>query len=462
LPLTPTPDAPFRARPPAVETAEPSVPLVHSSELDNGMTVIVVERPDLPLVSLEVVNRDAHDDNTRSERGLAAFTARLLNEGTLLENGEVWRHLRINGVLPWRGATPEATYVGITVPAAGVDQGVGILSALVRRPVFDEQALELAQVDMSNAIFDQAVHGEHELKDLALTALAGPDHPAVDAPLGSGENVVRFSAAAVKRFHDQHYAPEKAALVVVGAVDTAEAFELARRHFGAWPARNRSAGPAPAALEYVQERAKIQGLYGWKDEAYFALALPCPAASDPEGVDADLLGMVLANLTLSRSRRTLRHDQGVTYGVHASCERHPGYGVFWIQFGVEPDQAGTALTAVLAEVARLRETPVSPSELARAKSRYLAGLAEELSTNRGAAGLLAHFYAQGLPLDELTRLVEGVQAASAENLQRTATLFFNGRVGIAVGGLPRLLEPELARFGGGQWWGVRENFSPAR
>ena len=458
LPLTPTPDASFRVHPPVVAVSEPSLPLVRATELDNGMSVIVVERRDLPIVSLELVNRDAHDGPEPGERGLAAFTARLLNEGTLLANGEVLRHLRINGALPWWWATPEATSLGITVPAAGVQQGIGLLSEVVRRPVFDAQALELAQFDMGAAIFNQVVGGSHELRDLALTALAGPEHPPVDVPLGSGDNLVRFSAAAVRRFHEQHYAPEKAALVIVGDVDTARVFELARRVLGDWPARNRSPGAPPPALEYVKKRVPVQGLQGHEDEAYFVLALPCPGSSDPEGADADLLGMVLANLTLSRSTRALRHDQGITYGVHASCEGHPGYGVFWIEFGVETEQADTALTAVLAEVERLRDTPVSSSELARAKSRYLAGLAERLGTNRGTAGLLGQFYAQGLPPDELTRLTERVQAATAENLRTTAALFFNGRKGIAVSGSPGLLEPQLLRFGGGQWWTVRDDF----
>ena len=458
LPLTPTPDAPFRAHPPAAVASTPSLPVVQAIELDNGMSVLVVERPDLPIVSLQLVNRDAHDAGVPSERGLAAFTARLLNEGTLLGNGEVLRHLRIDGVLPWRRATPEATNIGITVAAAGVEQGIGLLSELARHPVFDEQALELAQFDVGEAIFQQIVGGPHELRNLALAALAGPDHPAVDAPLGSGQNLVRFSAAAVRRFHEQHYAPEKAALVVVGAVDAARAFELSRRHFGDWPARSRSPGPPPPALAYVKERTRIQGVRGNEDEAYFVLALPCPAASDPAGVDADLLGMVLANLTLSRSARTLRHDQGITYGLHARCEQHPGYGVFWVEFGVETDHADTALATLLAELTRLREAQVSPTELARAKSRYLAGLAETLATDRDTAWLLGHFYAQGLPADEVTRVTERVQAASAENLRSTATLFFNGRLGIAVAGSPHLLEPQLLRFGGGQWWSIRDDF----
>ncbi len=462
LPFTPTPDAPFRAHPPVVEASEPSVPLVRATELDNGMSVIVVERPDLPTVSLELVNRDAHDGAERTERGLAAFTARLLNEGTVFANGEVLRHLRINGVLPWRWPTTEATSIGINVPAAGLQQGIGLLSDIVRRPVFDAQALEFAQLDMGTAIFNQVVGGSHELRDLALTALAGPEHPPVDTPLGSGENLVHFSTAEVRRFHERHYAPEKAALVVVGDVETTRVFELARRLFGDWPARNRSAGVPPPALEYVKERAPVQGLQGNEDEAYFVLALPCPGASDPENVNADLLGMVLANLTLSRSMRTLRHDQGITYGVHAYCESHPGYGVFWIEFGVETEHADTALKAVLAEVERLRETPVSPSELASAKSRYLAGLAERLATNRGTAQLFGYLYALGLPPDELTRLAERVHAVTAENLRATATLFFNGRTGIAVAGSHRLLEPQLLRFGGGQWWTVRDDFSPPR
>jgi zinc protease len=451
LPLTPTPDAPFRARPPAVLASEPEVPNARLFALDNGMSIVVVERHDLPIVALELVNRDAHDDGTRAGRGLAKLTARLLNEGTRFSKGEVFRHLRIDGVFPHSLVSPEASFLGVSVPAAGLEKGLGLMARIVRNPTFDQPALEDAQDAVGGAIYQQANLARYQLRDLALTALAGPEHPAIDAPLGAAENLAHFSQTVVRRFYEEHYGPEDAALVAVGDVDFDRVLALARQDFGDWQKRTPRAAAAPPALAYVNVQPAIQGLDGREELAWFVLALPCPAASDLHLVDADLLGMLLADLSLPGSAREF-HGGSYPRRIDAACEQHPGFGVFVVEFAVETVYAGEALGAVQREIERLRGTPASADALSVAKSRYLAAWAPILASNRGTAGVLAECFADGLPPNELALVLERVKAATAEDLRETATRYFNGRIGIAVFGAHELLEPELMRFGGAKWW----------
>ena len=52
-----------------------------SFELPNGLTVLVSERPGLPVVSANLVVRTGSDANPADKPGLANFTAAMLDEG---------------------------------------------------------------------------------------------------------------------------------------------------------------------------------------------------------------------------------------------------------------------------------------------------------------------------------------------------------------------------------------------
>jgi hypothetical protein len=91
-PWTPTADADFRARAPA---AEPGRPLLHApdverAELENGMTILVVERPELPSATVSYVNRAARDIDSSGSgmAGLSSLTLEAITRRTTVKPGE--------------------------------------------------------------------------------------------------------------------------------------------------------------------------------------------------------------------------------------------------------------------------------------------------------------------------------------------------------------------------------------
>jgi zinc protease len=455
LPLTPTPDADFRAHAPVIEPSPPNVPEVRSAELENGLTVLVVERSDLPLVSLAFASRAAHDESAPSEHGLAALTARVLNEGTRYADGTVLRRLHVGASYPVVRATAEGTSVQIGSLANGVEGRIHLLSEFVKQPAFEPAGLEAARSDLMNDIYYQSLSVRYELRNAAMIALHGPDHPAAGEPLGRSEDVSRFTMEAVEHFYRTHYAPETSELVAVGAVTQGEVVALARRYFGDWSRSAQAPAQIVAPVTYPSHSTQIQGLETADPEARFTLALPCPVAADPRGVDFDLLAMVLANLSMSRSQRLLRHEQGISPAIEARCEQHAGYGTFWVDFAVDTERGGDALATVLGEIQRLRTTLVSPSELSAARQRLLAEIAARVSSDESLAHELVANYLRGVGPDDYVAWVRLTQAATAEQLRASAARYFAGHVGIATYGIHRLLEPGLVRFGGAQWWRLR-------
>lgn len=455
-PLTPSPDAPFRATPPAIEATRVLPPEVGTAELANGMRILVVERPALPLVTLVWASHAAHDGDAPNEAGLAALTAYALTQGTRLSDGRELAYLHVNGEPPMIGVDRDGTVVSIHTPAADVAVGVDTLAAIVRRPLFAPAGIQAARADQLEGLAMRSLGIGFQLRDAALFALFGEQHPPV-TPFGSHANIVKLTPAAVSSFHAAHYAPESSALVAVGALTLAQAVTLANAHFGDWPRSAAPPAPPAAAPPRPVERARpIQGLMGGGSRAHFAVALPCPSAGDPRESDLDLLAMVFANLPLSRTTRLLRHEEGISYSISARCETSRNLGTFWVEFAVEPERGGDALAAVLNEIERLREEDVPAEELELAKIQLLGQIGGYLSTNTGIARMLAMTFMHGELPDIVTRQIQRIQAVKSAELRASAKYFWNRHLGVATYGPRELIEAGLSRFGNAEWSSVHD------
>lgn len=450
-PLTPSPDAPFRATPPDVEVTPVHPPEVRTADLANGMRILVVERPALPLVTLIWTSQAAHDGDSPREAGLAALTAHALTQGTRLSDGRELAYLHVNGEAPLIAFDRDGTLVSIHAPTADLAMGVDTLAAIVRRPLFTPAGIQAARGDQLEAMHHESLGIQYRLRDTALLGLFGEQHPPV-IPLGNHANVMGFTPDAVSRFHAARYAPESSALIAVGAVTLADAVALANAHFGDWPRSGTPPAPAPAPPPRPLEPSKpIQGVSGAGSRAYFTVALPCPSSGDAREADLDLLAMVFANLPLSRTTRLLRHEEGISYAVTAECETTRTMGTFWVEFAVEAERGGDALALVMNEIKRLRAEEVPAPELELAKVQLLGRIGGYLSTNTGVARMVALSFLHGEPPDSVTRWIERIRAVTSAELRESARLYWDQHIGLATYGPRDRIEAGLARFGSAEW-----------
>jgi zinc protease len=89
-----------------------------------------------------------------------------------------------------------------------------------------------------------------------VRAAAFPNQPAGRTPLGNREDVARATVADIRRYYEQWYAPNNAALVVSGDVNHAAVFAKAERYFGSIPSKRLPAkvkvNPVPSSGQSVE------------------------------------------------------------------------------------------------------------------------------------------------------------------------------------------------------------------
>jgi zinc protease len=250
------------------------------------------------------------------------------------------------------------------------------------------------------------------LFNLAIPKASFAVHPYRRPGIGSIEELDAASLEDVRAFHAAYYRPDDAALFVVGDFDQAELDGWVDAYFGPLKRPDQ-----PIRRVTAQEPPRTgPGLY----DAY-GPNVPLPAAvltwlapdkGAPDAAALKVAETILATGESSRLYRDLVHDQQLASQVFAEAELRQQLGLFVVgavmAAGKTADQGAAALKA---EVARLRDQPVSEAELDRAKNQLIAHALRERETAEGKA------YALGMAL-----MLEGDAARANDDIERLAAV----------------------------------------
>ncbi len=147
-PETPAPPAEdpeaFRSQPPRPgEDPELVLPKFEQAKLDNGLTVLVSTRKELPLVFTGVAFASGGSQDPKGKGGLADITYKTMLEGAAgkdtLALDEAFQNL---GVSPSVNVNPDGAFIGARVLSRNQDAAVALLADVVRKPNFTPKDFE--------------------------------------------------------------------------------------------------------------------------------------------------------------------------------------------------------------------------------------------------------------------------------------------------------------------------------
>ncbi len=139
-----TPDEPWRKEPPKPAAAKPpQLPVAISFKLANGFTVLVNERPGLPIVSALLILKTGSDTNPVDKPGLANFTAAMLDEGTMTRNAlQIADEVAQLGGTLGTGSSMDSTQVTASSLKRTFPALLDLIADVARRPSFPSDEIE--------------------------------------------------------------------------------------------------------------------------------------------------------------------------------------------------------------------------------------------------------------------------------------------------------------------------------
>jgi predicted Zn-dependent peptidase len=233
-----------------------------------------------------------------------------------------------------------------------------------------------------------------------------------------------FSARDAADFYKRYYVPANMVVTLVGDVKAAEVLPLVEKYFGRLPA-----GPKPDPLRTVEppQRGERQVMLRETAQPFYIEGYHRPAFDDPDAAVYDAIGDLLSSGRTSRLYRSLVRDKKIAAQA-AGFSGFPGakYPSLFAFFAV-PTPGHTpeeARDAIRAEIERLKNEDVPDDELRMVKTRARANLIRRLDDNQGLAVQLGN--AQGRYGDwrELFRRVDRIDSVTREDIRRVANKTF--------------------------------------
>ena len=218
---------------------------------------------------------------------------------------------------------------------------------------------------------------------------------------------------------------------IAGGIDHQEAVDSLIDAFGSW----QSAPPQKyVTVENGQSQARSELEHRKTEQAHLCLALPGLSVSHPDRFTLDLLNVILGEGMSSRLFVEIREKRGLAYAIQSFVNHHLDTGSLTVYAGVDPASLPTAVTAILAELARLKEE-IPEIDLVKAKELCKGRLLLRMEDTRSVAGWLGGqelLLGEILNVDEIVSIIDSIEA---DDLLRVARkLFITDKLNLAVVG----------------------------
>jgi zinc protease len=267
-------------------------------------------------------------------------------------------------------------------------------------------------------------------------------HPYKRPTIGSIEDLDAASLENVRAFHSTFYRPDNATLVVVGDFDPKQLDLWVNKYLAPI---GKPAIPLPRVSTKEPERTAERRI------THYAANVPLPAIAftyltppekNPDAEPLRVAATILAQGESSRLYRSLIYEQQVAQSADATPDLREDAGVFSFNVvlasGKKPEEGERAL---LAEIKKMQDAPVSLAELDKAKNQLVTSELRQRETSNGKAlALGSSAVLLGDPNRVNTDLAK-LQAVTAADVQRVMKKYFTDANRLVIYYLPEPAKP---------------------
>lgn len=426
-----------------------NIPAVQEKRLKNGLTVAVIEKTSVPIITSSLLVRSGASAESAAKAGLANLTASMLTKGTTTRTAEqIAEQMEFLGGSIGSNAGWNGSSVTISVTSDKLDQAMAIMSDVVLNPTFKQEELDLLKAQTLDDL-KYSLTQPGFLATYVASKYSFDEHPAGGTPA----SIEALSRADIQAFYGKAFKPENAVLIFAGDISLAKAASIAEELFGKWPAPvsgwgSVSGGGGGYSLpQPVVKRMLVVDLpkSGQASVNYFKPISSIGRGSN-EFYTASVLNSVLGGGYSSRLNQEIRIKRGLSYGAGSSFTWRGNRTNFGARTQTKNESAAEVAELVVAELRRLADGITADAELNPRKLVLIGGFGRNLEATGGLVGALSDMYSFGLPASELNKYLAGVTGVGSGNIKDFAGKFLNNGDMVIVGDYSAFKDDLAKRF----------------
>jgi zinc protease len=396
----------------------PSIPPgVKLTTLENGLTIIVREDHNAPVVSAQAwaMAGSIHEGKWLGA-GLSHVLEHMLFKGTTTRAGS-----RIDQEVQEAGGYMNAytsfdrTVYHIDVPNTGAVKAIDILCDIMQHATLppDELAKEMDVIrrEMDMCHDDPGRRASRRLFETAYTK-----SPYRFTIIGYPDIFNEVKPDDIRNYYTEKYAPNNVFFVVAGDVKNDEVVAQIKMAYA--KSKSKAMPPMVLPLEPKQTGAReiIEESPVELGHVHFAWHIPELRHADVPVLD--VLAVLLGSGRSSRLFQQVREKQGVVHHIDA-WTYSPGLpGLFGVSAVVDGDKFEAANAAILAEIEKVKSLSVSADELHKAIKQFISATLSSRKTMEGQAQNLGGNWLAANDLNFSERYLAAVKHVTTADIQR--------------------------------------------
>ena len=406
-----------------VSAGEIRLPDYQTITLDNGATVLLMPRKDVPLVAASVAVRGGSLADAPGKEGTANLLGEMLSKGAGNRNSlEFAQTVDGAGGSLGFGSSREA----ITANAQFLSKDAGLMLSLLADALLKPK-MEAAEFDK---LRKRAIDGIANAKDSDPRQLIGiytsgwlfRDHPYGRSSGGDETSLAKVSLADLQAFRQQQMGGDRLIIAIAGDFDANAITAQVKQTFGGWGKASDSVPTVDVKTRETGRRVLLVDKPG-ATQTYFTFANIGSRHGDPAEAAQDLVQTAFGGRFTSMINTELRIKSGLSYGANSRIDRPRAPGASTISSYTKTESTKAAIDLALVTLDRLHKDGLDATTTESAK-HYIAGqFAPDFETAPQLAGTLVELALYGDGRETIDGYLDKVAAATPDQIADASGVF---------------------------------------
>lgn len=422
------------------------LPAIERFTLQNGVQVIAVRNPALPVVHMNLAVKTGRGDAPRDKAGLAEFAAYMLTRGTRTRSAakiadaadQVAARLSAD-------ASMEATLLTCSVMKSSLRTCSTLLSDMAMNSTFPAAEMKEVAERLVREVRQRRADIGQLANDHVQNLLFGEEH-ARGVPV-SERTIEAIARKDLQGWHRTWFVPGNAVLTVAGDIDPRALRVELERAFRPWrrgkvPAHASQPEPALGGVKIRLVDAPGAG------QAQIRIAQIGLAHADPAFFELLVLNQVLGGGLRPRMAKVLRAHLGKPYEATSAFDRNRERGALVVSTATVNGDVRPAIELLVRELARVKDSGPEADEVREAITYLMGASAVRFGSSADVANALLAAELHGLGTEYVRDYPLAVSRVTADRAARAAARILDPqKLAIVIAGDARQIAPQLDKAG---------------
>jgi len=391
-------------------------------KLDNGLTLIYKQIPNVKVVSVQTWIKTGSVNETEPENGISHFLEHMVFKGTeKFAPGDIDTLVESSGGVMNAATSKDYTFYYVTAPSHKAEVAFDTISEMVFKAQFLPEEIAKEKPVVVQEIkrkFDRPT--ADMWTEFAEIAFRGT--PYSREVIGTEANVNAFTREMLLDYYNRYYHPENMTLVVVGDIDFKDVHKLAEQYFSY--KRDVDAGHIYDELSILKLDENIEKVIKRDiSQEYGVISFPAGGLLNSDVYSLEVLGEVLSGGEFSVLNMRMKYDNPLVNSISGGFYGVRTRGTFVFTYNAQPGKSEVIKQEILKTIGDL-DAIISDEAIEKAKNRLKSQSVFQREKSSSEANDIGYSYTVGRP-DYYHDFIEKMGNVSRESILQSVKNVFN-------------------------------------